>query len=562
MTSAAAIAPAARRAGRMALAALLAFTLVNSLWSARWGLPDGATAETSSPWAIDTVAPLGPLNEAYHRFSREGVENVIYPIFHYVVLAGAYAPYVVFAMATGRLENPRAEFPFGAADPSAFFVQLSWLASLVSALMAAGCVLGVYLITRELSDRRAALWAAVLAALVPPLAYYGSTSNLDVPYLFWTLLAVWQLTCAATRRRAWHYALSGVFASLAVATKDQAAGFFVFFPLLVPWLLILDHRARGDSRLLPALLRDRRLWLATLAAVITFLLANNLVFGLEGYQRHLQFADELYAANVATDAPGLLARQPALFAHSATLLVQMVGPPLLLLAAAGIWLAVRERRWLSLLPVLCVVGYYASMIAPTVSHSRYLLGVAMLLIPLAAQTLAAGLEAPSRTWRAATIATAVAALLCQSALLMHLHGTLARDSRYAMERWVRENVPAGATIESSTQARYLPRLSDRYRYSIVGNSFSATRYNLLGNELTPAALRTRAPDYVLVLADSWLSGDPTRVSEPQIREYYAALLAGEAGYEVVARFATPTWLPYRQITAGTQPTSILLRRRS
>jgi hypothetical protein len=65
-----------------------------------------------------------------------------------------------------------------------------------------------------------------------------------------------------------------------------------------------------------------------------------------------------------------------------------------------------------------------------------------------------------------------------------------------------------------------------------------------------------------VLADSWLSGDPGRVEEAAIRAYYDALLNGAAGYDVAARFETPTWLPYRQITAGTQPTCILLRRRS
>ena len=546
---------------RLLLVALLLFTLGNTLWCARWGLPDGATVETSSPWAVDSIAPLGPLNEAYHRFSREGIDDVVYPLFHYVVLAGAFAPYIGFSLVTGRLQNPGAEFPFGATDPT-FFAELTLLASFVSALMAAGCVLGVYLIARELFDARTGIWSAAVAVLVPPLAYYGGTSNLDVPYLFWTLLAFWQLIRAARQQRGASYALCGVFASLAVATKDQAAGFFVLFPLLVPWFI--HHALRShDPRSTPlSVLRDRRLWIAAVSAVVTFVLANNLLFGFEGFQRHLQFAEEFYAANVAVDTRGLLARQSGLIAHSAVLIVQMVGVPLLLLAAAGAWLAFRRRHWLALLPLVCAAGYYVSMIAPSVSHSRYLLGVVLLVVPLAGSAIVAAIEAPRVTWRAIGIVMAATALAWQSLLLVHLHLTLARDSRYAMERWVRASVPAGATIESSTQARYLPRLSDRYRYAIVGNSFSATRYNLLGTDLTPAALRQRAPDYVLVLSDSWLSGDPTRVEEPNVRAYYAALLAGAAGYEVVARFETPSWLPYRQITAGTQPTCVLLRRTS
>ncbi len=549
------------RRPRVLLIALLLFMLGSALWCARWGLPDGATAETSSPWAVDSIAPLGPLNEAYHRFSREGIDDVVYPLFHYVVLAGAFAPYVGLSLVTGRLQNPSSEFPFGAIEPS-FFAHLTLLASLVSALMAAGCVLGVYLIARELFDLRTAIWSALLAVLVPPLAYYGATSNLDVPYLFWTLLAFWQLIRAARHQRVASYAMCAVCASLAVATKDQAAGFFVLFPLLVPWLIYLDLRSRDPRSTLLTVLRDRRLWIAALVALVTFALASNLLFGLEGFQRHLQFADEFYAANIAADARGVLARQPGLIAHSGALVVQMVGVPLLLLAAAGAWIAFRKRQWLALLPVLCAVGYYVSMIAPSVSHSRYLLGVVLLLVPLAGSACVAALAASRGTWRAIGLSVAAAAVLWQSVLLIHLHLTLARDSRYAMEHWVRASVPAGATIESSTQARYLPRLADTYRYVVVGNSFSATRYNLLESDLTLEALHARTPDYVLVLADSWLSGDPKRVEEPGIRAYYDALLKGAAGYEVVARFETPTWLPYRQITAGTQPTCVLLRRSS
>src|SRR5687767_1306554 len=164
------------------LAALLAFTLCNSLLAAKWGLPDGATAETTSTWAVDTVAPLGPLNEANNLFTRRGVDSVIYPLFHYVVLAGAYAPYIAVALLTGDLASPSSDFPYGAAEPTTFFVHLSLIASLVSALMAVGCVLLGYLIAREAFGALAALWTALLTALVPPLAYYGAMPNLDVPY--------------------------------------------------------------------------------------------------------------------------------------------------------------------------------------------------------------------------------------------------------------------------------------------------------------------------------------------------------------------------------------------
>src|SRR5262245_36823846 len=94
------------------LAALLLLTLANCLVSIRWGLPDGASPESTAPWAVDTIAPMGPLNEAYHRFDRSGEEAVIYPVFHFVVLATADAPYIVACLLTGKLQHPTSSYPY------------------------------------------------------------------------------------------------------------------------------------------------------------------------------------------------------------------------------------------------------------------------------------------------------------------------------------------------------------------------------------------------------------------------------------------------------------------
>jgi 4-amino-4-deoxy-L-arabinose transferase-like glycosyltransferase len=429
--------------------------------------------------------------------------------------------------------------------------------------MAAGIVICVYLIARELFDRRSGLWAAAFAALVPPLTYYGSTSNLDVPYLFWTMMATWQLLCAAKYQRLVNYCLCGVLAGLAFATKDQAAGFFVSWPLLVVLLVALHRRTtEPTSNLLRAAL-DRRVLGAGIAALLAFALGNNLLFGgWEGFLRHLAFVSEFYEANVAHQASGVLGRQPLLLGHSAGLVVQMVGAPVLVLAAGGLVLAWRRRIHSSLLLPLSALTYYVSIIAPTTTLSRYLLGIVLLLIPFAGYAAANSLAATKRVMRLAGTTLTALTLLWQVALVVHLHGMLWNDSRYALERWVRENVPAGTTIESSTQARYLPRLADRYRYSVVGNSFDPISYALLANDLTRERLEERQPPYILVLSDVGLSGDPNRVSEPELRAYYDALLGGRLGYAEVARFETPTWLPYRQLTVGTQPTAILLKRNS
>lgn len=545
----------------VAVSVLVAVTTSSCLLAAHWGLPDGASVATANSWAVDSIAPLGPLSEANARFMRVDSEAVIYPLFHYVVLCAVFAPYIAYTLLTGSLSNPHATFPYGAADPGTFFTSLTLIASFVSAAMAGGIVLCVYLIARDLFGRRSGLWAAAFAALVPPLTYYGSTSNLDVPYLFWTMMATWQLLRAAKYQRFVNYCLCGALAGLAFATKDQAAGFFVSWPLLVVLLVALHRRAmEPTSNLLRAAL-DRRVLGAGIAALLAFALGNNLLFGgWDGFLRHLAFASEYYEANLAHQATGVLDRQPLLLGRSACLVIQMVGLPALALAAGGLALAWRRRNYLALMLPLFALTYYVSIIAPVTALSRYLLGVVLLLMPFAGYAAATALETTRRRVRLAGSMLIALALLWQVALVVHLHATLWQDSRYALERWVRANVPAGTTIESSTQARYLPRLSDRYRYSVVGNSFDPVSYALLANELTLERLEARSPPYILVLSDVGLSGDPGRVTEPELREYYGALIGGRSGYAEVARFETPTWLPYRQLTVGTQPTAILLKR--
>jgi 4-amino-4-deoxy-L-arabinose transferase-like glycosyltransferase len=550
----------ALRAERALLVILAAFVAL-AVVTVGWGLPDGATQLSTGLWAIDTIGPVEPLSEAYYRFTREGTENVIYPLFHYLVLAGAYAPYVVLAWLTGGLSHPSGEFPYGAAEPAAFFRALAIIGNLVSLAMAIGIVLIVFDLTRRFFDARAARWAAAFSALLAPLVYYAGTSNLDVPYLFWTLLAIRALLRGAQDGRLRHFVGCGVAAGLAVATKDQAVGFFVLWPLVVPVLVARLRRQAHPEGAGQALL-DRRTLAAGVAVVATYALANNLVFGgWHGWLRHLEFLSAFRATNVHLGAAPTVTGQVRLLEQTAIQVLWMMGPLTLLLCIVGLWHSVRERRWLPLLLPVFALSYYVTIVMPTMAHSRYLLGIALLLMPFAGHALSMSLGQPARKARA-MLAIGIAALLTQAGLCLHLANALFNDSRYAMERWVRANVAEGSIIESQTQPRYLPRISDRFSYATVANSFNAVSYDLLGGELTASALKSRSPEYVMILTSSGLSGDPLRTTEPRLQQYFRDLMSGALGYDVVARFETPTYLPFRQITAGTQPTTTLLRRRA
>jgi len=131
-----------------------------------------------------------------------------------------------------------------------------------------------------------------------------------------------------------------------------------------------------------------------------------------------------------------------------------------------------------------------------------------------------------------------------------------------MANWIRANVPVGSSIETQLQERYLPHVSDSYRYAVVGNSFDPITYDIVPADLTSERLAERNPDYILVVENIGVTGDPSRAARPEVKEYYEQLLSGAYGYQVVARFETGNFLPFRQLTAGTLPDCIFLARSS
>lgn len=103
-----------RTAIQLALVALL-LNLVGS-W---WGVPHMTNA--SAPphgWEMDTTAGLGTLSELHNLFYPKPDWYVAYPLLHYLAQGAAYAPYLLFLLLTGQVQNPTGTFPYGLQNPA------------------------------------------------------------------------------------------------------------------------------------------------------------------------------------------------------------------------------------------------------------------------------------------------------------------------------------------------------------------------------------------------------------------------------------------------------------
>ena len=138
---------------------------------------------------------------------------------------------------------------------------VSLVAKLVSVLMACIALLVIARIARRTVSAEAGRWAAIWAATCLSFAYYGRVSNLDGPYLMWTVLVVDRLLSAAETRKRRDYVLFGVLAGAAVATKDQAYAGLVLPGLIYVLLLPL----RSDRPFGPRAVHYMNTMFATLA---------------------------------------------------------------------------------------------------------------------------------------------------------------------------------------------------------------------------------------------------------------------------------------------------------
>jgi hypothetical protein len=476
-----------------AIIAVLGLSLSLSAYPLWWGLPE--------TWALDEVGVVDGRLLA-HILTPGWFDK--YPPLHMYVLAVANAPFIVaIALQLFDLGSP------------VVFAAMMAVGRFVTVGMAVGTTATIYLCARRATSPRASVLSALIWSTVLTVAYYGKTSNLDIPYTFWfalSLLAYLQVFDKGAPR---DYLLFATCAALAVCTKDQAYGLLA---LPAPHLAL--HRARSLGGPLGGLLRlarDRTILAALACGAAIFAVANNLFLNWSGFIGHIDTitggASETYRMTESASIVG----QIWLFGRAIDQIVWSMSWPGALLAAAGMVLACAQvgptRRHL-LLFLVPVASYYLTFIAVVGYHyDRFFIPVCLSLAVYAGYALDRLWPAGSGAWR--TLASA-AALVYMGLRAASLNLLMAADGRYQVEAWMRANVPVSAVVARFEFRELLPRISDFPQLAIVDPL----------NHLLPAR-----PD-VIVVSENF----PRRFAStaPEVA-WYGALVSGKLGYRVVLR---------------------------
>ena len=329
-----------------------------------WGLPSALSSASDSP------APLGPL--AFVAEYRDPSKSYVYPAVHQLVLLGAYAVVIAGFKLAGRLGSLSGAWPYGFDDPTAAFSALILASNLVSVAMG----VGLLLLVRRLrpSDSHAAWFSVALLGLSGVFAYYARVANLDVPYLFWWALSyalLWRYLFGP-RARVALVALAGAAGALSIGTKDQAAGLFLGFGLL-----LLFVAPRGDDTRAPWAKRFRAAAIFACALVATYALVA-VATNPWRWVQHVRFVT---SDHVLPEYEQNLRGQLLLAGRALVRLSHVLSPLGVALGLVGAALLVRARRFRELAALaLPALAYYVSIIAKVrATEERYMLPIAVAL---------------------------------------------------------------------------------------------------------------------------------------------------------------------------------------
>ncbi len=515
----------------------LAFAVyLPAIW---WGVPHATHPLGVHSWEIDAVTGMQTLSELHNLLIEAKPDwYLAYPLFHYLVLGALYAPYFLFLYVTGGMSQPTASYPFGFADPVEALKHLTLIGRALTVLMAAGVVVNAYLAAKAVWDKQTARLTAIAAALPTTMVFYARTGNLEVPMLFWMSAAILvlarSLTSGLTVGRA---VCLGIFASLAVATKDAAYGAL----LIGLVLLVLIHIRRGTPR------TERSDWWKAPAALllsccVVFAFASGLAIFPQRFAGHLQFVnnfEKTFFNVVHLDLlrPKTLAGYVTLIGDAGLQLVYALGPVLLITGLFGLAVTWRTTMFTKVLSLM-MIGHIILVILP-VRHMqyRYIVFPVFAFAFLVARALALGLR-QKRQWLAvSTLTAAIIGFGWVGARAIDLTYQMMFDARYDAGDWLAAHVEPGDKIGFFTDQNCLPRLPAQ-----------VVPVKLLLDSST-GNLRRERSRFVLIQQDySTAPGsDHSRFLQESV---YKEIVDGDLGYRKAASFNTLGVFPERTVSAS------------
>lgn len=475
--------PSQRPLARATVLLIAVFALVQAFTGWTWGMPGYRS------WAKDAIGGGQVLSWATSGMRYGEGFGGRYPPMHRYVLTATAAPVAGYFYLTQPGVADAAPI-----DQVPFRTALLRSGRLVTVLMAVGIAILLYRLGAAFGPPGAG-WLAVCFWCGGFLtAYYSQTTNLEVPYLLWSVWAIERLTAFHRTGRRSAVILSALFAAAAVATKDQAASLMFALPVMLLW----STQAAAPESQPGSRGRAMLVWLVVAAAAYGLL--SQALIRPGDYLSHVRllFGDGLkgYRAEGLGQWLGDLAGD----------LTQVYQPVVLLLLLAGVAGALVHRPRIAVWLALPAVTYTACFYVPSqLTSARFLFPIVTLLSVVAGIGVASFLPAPTRPRRAvAWVVLGVAIYASGLLMIVRLH----TDLRQEADRWLATRPDITASLGHFYFATsHLPTLAQ----------MSVVRLEPVGDQ--PPTLDV---DY-LVISHRDIEYVQVRVPNPALRESWLAI---------------------------------------
>lgn len=476
-------------------------SVVVQLAAAGWDLPGDHS------WENDGVAPRDLFGGLASNLTPGHGHR--YPLLHYLILGVLSLP--VLAVAALGVESWTMDGLMAAVLTVPVMTALSVVAKLVSVAMGGLTVLVLARMARRTLSPSAGRFAALFATTCLTVAYYGRVTNLDGPYVMWTVLAMDRLLTVLESGRRRDSVLFAVLAGAAVGTKDQAYAGFVLPGLL--YLVALPLARPGPSGSRAAHLG--KVGLAALAGALSLGLLGGGLLNPTGFlvrlgqltgsssQDWTQYSSDL--AGLGANLRDLARSQEPFFWPWPMVGLAWLGVPLALLSPRGEGLRRALPRLLPLVAALSSLVFFTLVVHRSGHRFALPLGLWLSFYGGAASAwLLERLEARGQLARRAGLALLAALVAWGAAHSGALMLTQWGDARREVVRALAE-LPEGSVVETYGPLVHQPHFdvspSSPYRVRRVGGDAPSARNPIVGAEEVRAPygeVSERRPDAILI----------------------------------------------------------------
>ena len=524
---------------------ILLLNLCLNLWGIEWGLPNRWHVDESvgKALAIGASHSLAPITDA---------QGYGHPALYELLLTGVLAMYIGILILIGYpiadikasgitswvlLAERFPEFAFGVYQVSRAF----------SAVLGMLTVWVTYRLAKKVFGARSALLTAL--SLSVTMGFVGASHFAKRDVLLGLLFILVLLYCVKTLQKGKRSYLlwSGFLGGLCIGTKHNGliALFPIFLTLLFRWRenpMILSEKVKDGIGVLLLVLGG---YLAGIPMVVTQ--PRYLISPLMSFFYSLAWPGQ-EVGHVAEGIPNILARA---FIGPINYLIELAstfGVALWIYVLLGLYRTFRKLKRLESVEwiVLLTSGVYFLLIVNSSFSTKYALTKGILLIvPLLACYAGEGLNIYFR--KSLLIGTVLYSLVYTvQADLVFVH----KDTRYQATKWVRQNLPNGASIEITKQIDRVisAEILKDYRVIYLGKVIDVHTTEAFAIDPTTSEgnkyfndLREQGPTADYIIESFEYAGDIEGLISGAIRylprdHFRGELLTGKYPYQLIQRF--------------------------